>query len=202
MILIGLTGGIGSGKSKVADVFRTLGIPVFESDTIAKSIMETDQLVRNKIIEVLGPQAYTASDQLDRKWIASQVFSDEHKLEQLNAVVHPAVHSALLAWSKEETQRSAPYLIQESAILFEENLTDRFKAIILVVADEEIRISRVMERDNAAREKVMKRIQHQWSDKKKITLSDYIIFNDAERSLITQVTDIDKMIRSTEIQIC
>ena len=195
MKLIGLTGGIGSGKSMVATIFSNLGIPVYESDSRAKMIMESDTSLRNGIIELLGPAAYN-DDHLNRAWIASQVFSDQEKLDQLNAIIHPAVYKDLMKWSEQDEQKNAPYLIQESAILFEENLTNRFDAIILVVADQETRITRVIARDNVQREKVMKRIQHQWPDEKKIPLSDYVIFNDGERSLMAQVMDIDRMIRA------
>ena len=196
MNLIGLTGGIGSGKTKVASVFETLGIPVYDSDMRAKYLMNTKEDLRAKITNLFGPEAYSAEDELNRTWIASKVFSDHEQLEKLNAIVHPAVYEDLLEWTNEPQQNSAPYLIQESAILFEENLTKRLNAIILVVAPEELRISRVMARDNVTREDVLKRIQLQWPDEKKIASSDYVIYNDGERSLITQVRDIDIMIRS------
>jgi len=195
MKLIGLTGGIGSGKSTVAGLFMTLGIPVYESDSRAKELMVSDNETREKIISLFGKEAYLGIDQLNKTYIASIVFSDAHKLDQLNTIVHPAVYSDLMKWSALDSQKSAPYLIQESAILFEENLTSRFNAIILVVADQETRISRVMERDKVSRDKVLKRVHFQWTDEKKIPFSDYVIFNDAERSLITQVMDVDKMIR-------
>jgi dephospho-CoA kinase len=199
MKLIGLTGGIGSGKSTVAGMFQILGIPVYESDSMAKSLMTSDKPTKEKIIDLFGQEAYLGNDHLNKSYIASIVFADTQKLDQLNAIVHPAVYSDLMKWSDLETQKGAPYLIQESAILFEENLTDRFEAIILVVADQETRISRVMARDKVSRDKILKRVQHQWRDEKKIPLSDYVIFNDGERSLITQVTYIDKMIK---IRVC
>jgi len=195
MKLIGLTGGIGSGKSMVATIFSNLGIPVYESDSRAKQLMETDETTRNAVIELLGSKAFV-DDQLNRTWIASQVFSDQDKLDQLNAIIHPTVFKDLMSWAEQDQQKNAPYLIQESAILFEENLTERFHAIILVVADQETRIARVIARDNVPREKVMKRIQHQWPDERKIPLSDYVIFNDGERSLMAQVMDVDRVIRS------
>ena len=194
MRLIGLTGGIGSGKSLVSGMFVTLGIPVYESDSRAKSIMITPP-VRSKIISLLGPEAYK-DNALNTSWIAAEVFADERKLEQLNAIVHPAVYKDLMNWAAEEQQAQSPYLLQESAILFEENLTARFEAIIMVAADQEERISRVIARDGVTRESVLKRMAHQWNDEKKIPLSDFVIFNDAGRSLITQVMDIDKMLRA------
>lgn len=196
MKLIGLTGGIGSGKSTVAEVFKTLGIPVYESDARAKEIMSSDAKVRSHIIDLLGPEAYGKRNNIDRTWIASQVFSDRQKLDKLNAIVHPAVFADLLDWVSEEKQQNAPYLIQESAIIFEEDLLKRLDAVILVVSNEEVRIARVMERDNWTRDQVSDRIAHQWKDEAKIPLADYVIFNDAGRSLINQVMDIDKMIKA------
>ncbi len=160
MKLIGLTGGIGSGKSTVAGLFRTLGIPVYESDQRAKDLMQTNHQVRNEIIALFGPEAYNAEMILNRAWIASKAFTNPTLLKQLNDIVHPAVFQDLIDWTGEETQRNAPYLIQESALLFEEQLAKRFSAIILVVAPEEIRIERVMKRDGVTKEDVQKRINN------------------------------------------
>jgi len=196
MNLIGLTGGIGSGKTTVASIFNTLGIPVYDSDFRAKHLMNSEADIKEQIITLFGKEAYTPANELNRHYIASRVFSDQTQLEQLNAIVHPAVYKDLLAWSKEHNQVSSPYLIQESAILFEENLTRRLNAIILVVAPEELRIERTMSRDNVTRDEVLKRIKLQWPDEKKIPASDYVIYNDGERPLIDQARDIDLMIRS------
>lgn len=191
-----MTGGIGAGKSTVAKLFMTLGIPVYDSDARAKKLMSQDENLKKQITALLGPEAYLADRSLNRSWIASQVFSDPSKLNKLNSIVHPAVFKDLQAWAAEEKQIQASYKIQESAILFEEDLTSRLESIILVVADEETRISRVMERENVSRQDVVNRMNHQWSDQKKLPLADYVIFNDSGRSLITQVMDIDRMIRS------
>ncbi len=195
MKLIGLTGGIGSGKSTVASIFTTLGIPVYNSDVRAKLLMNENEELRKKIIDLFGQEAYSDNLELKTSWMASTVFNDRDQLLKLNAIVHPAVYQDLVEWSSQPEQLAAPYLIQESAILFEENLTDRFEGIILIVASEEIRISRVMQRDEVAREKILQRISNQWMDEKKIPLSDFVIFNDGVRSLIEQVRDIDLMIR-------
>jgi len=196
MKLIGLTGGIGSGKTTVAGLFRTLGIPVFESDARAKWLMNEDEIVREQIIRLFGTDAYTNNQELNRSWVASKVFTDQALLKQLNAIVHPAVYEDLKRWAAEEPQSSAPYLLQESAILFEEDLLSRLQAIILVVASEETRISRVLKRDGSTADQIRNRMKFQWADEKKIPLSDFIIFNDGERSLIAQVMDIDQMIRN------
>ena len=197
MKLIGLTGGIGSGKSTVAGLFRTLGIPVYESDERAKQLMNENASVRNQIIQLFGADAYAAETGLNRPLLASKVFIDPSLLKQLNAIVHPAVHEDLKTWAKEDAQMSAPYLLQESAILFEEDLTKRLDSTILVVAPEEIRIDRVMKRDNHSREQILDRIKMQWPDERKIPLADFVIYNDGERALILQVRDIDVMIRQS-----
>ena len=196
MKLIGLTGGIGSGKTIVADIFRTLGIPVYVSDERAKILMHADETVKNQIITLFGPKAYHEDGQLNNSWIASQVFNDRNVLLQLNAIVHPAVFLDLQQWASQASQVAAPYLIQESAILFEADLTKRFDAIVLVVAPEAIRIQRVMQRDGASKEAVMARMNNQWPDAEKIVRADFVIYNDGLRALIPQVTDIDQMIRS------
>ena len=196
MKLIGLTGGIGSGKSTVAGLFRTLGIPVYESDVRAKLLMNENKEVKEQILKLFGHDAYSNDQELNRSWVASKVFSDPSLLKQLNAIVHPGVYNDLKQWANEELQRAAPYLLQESAILFEEDLLSGLQAIILVVAPETTRISRVMKRDNSTEEQIRHRMKFQWPDEKKIPLSDFIIYNDGERSLISQVMDIDQMIRN------
>ncbi len=194
MKLIGLTGGIGSGKSTVAGLFPTLGIPVYESDQRAKSLMQSNAQLKDEIIALFGPEAYDLESKLNRGWIASKAFTNPALLQQLNDIVHPAVFQDLIDWTRVESQRNAPYLIQESALLFEEQLDKRFSAIILVVAPEEVRIERVMNRDSVAREDVVKRINNQLPDIKKIPHSDFVIYNDGTRSLIDQVMDIHRMI--------
>ena len=196
MKLIGLTGGIGSGKSTVAGLFRTLDIPVYESDVRAKLLMNENKEVKEQILKLFGPGAYSNDQELIRSWLASKVFSDPSLLKQLNAIVHPGVYNDLKQWANEELQRAAPYLLQESAILFEEDLLSKLQAIILVVAPEATRISRVMKRDNSTEEQIRDRMKFQWPDEKKIPISDFIIYNDGERSLISQVMDIDQMIRN------
>jgi dephospho-CoA kinase len=195
MKLIGLTGGIGSGKSTVAGLFRTLGIPVYESDLRARSLMKDNEHVRKEIISLFGPEAYILNNELNRAWIASRVFSNPPLLRQLNGIVHPAVFQDLITWVAEESQRNAPYLIQESALLFEEDLVKRMTSTILVIAPENVRIERVIKRDGILRDEVLERIKNQWPDQRKIPGADYIIYNDGDRPLIEQVMDIDRMIR-------
>jgi len=196
MKIIGLTGGIGSGKSTVADLFRTLSIPVYESDARAKNLMNTNAELRNKIEKLLGPQSYI-NGEINRPWIAEQVFGNKELLHQLNSIVHPAVQADAITWANSPELVNSPYVIKESAILFEENLAEQLDGIILVVAPVTIRIERVMARDGMTKDQVEERIQHQWTDEMKIPLSDYVVYNDGERSIIEQVIEIDRMIRAT-----
>jgi dephospho-CoA kinase len=193
--LIGLTGGIGSGKSTVASIFLSLEIPVYQSDVRARELMNTDTTLRQHIINLLGKKAYLPSGEADRPWIANRVFTDKSLLQQLNEIIHPAVAADVSKWASTGQNLHAPYLIKESAILFEEELTASLDAVILVIAPEAMRIERVMQRDQITREKVLERINNQWPDSKKIPLADYIIYNDGVRSLIEQVLDIDKIIK-------
>lgn len=158
--------------------------------------MNESNELRDQVIGLFGHEAYSSDQELNRSWVASKVFSNPPLLEQLNAIVHPAVYEDLKRWVKEDPQHQAPYLLQESAILFEEDLLSRLQAIILVVAPENIRIARVMKRDNTIEEQIRDRMKYQWPDEKKIPLSDFIIYNDGERSLISQVMDVDQMIRN------
>ena len=196
MKLIGLTGGIGSGKSTIAEIFQTLGIPVFDSDRRAKFLMHSNPKLREEIINLFGREAYSANYELNRAFIASSVFKDPEMLQKLNALVHPAVFEDLVEWVQQPPQAEAPYLLQESAILFEADLASRFSAIILVIAPPDVKISRVIARDGMSKEAIEERMRNQWPDDQKIPFADYIIYNDGIRSLIAQVTDIDRMIRT------
>jgi dephospho-CoA kinase len=194
MQMIGLTGGIGSGKTTVAGIFRSMRIPVYDSDSRAKWLMESDPHVIEGITGLFGEGSYDKDGRFQRSWIAERVFGNETMLDKLNAIVHPAVGKDVRVWITHPDRSTAPYVLKESAILFEENLVSDLNAMILVVAPEEVRIRRVVARDQVTEEKVRARILHQWSDEKKIPLSDYVIFNDGERSLIEQVLDIHQVI--------
>ena len=173
MIKVGLTGGIGSGKTTVAGVFRDLGVPVYNSDERARALMEGDDALREAITGLLGPEAYWDSG-LDREYVASRVFRDKALLQALNHLVHPVVRRDFLAWAAEQ---KAPYIMQEAAILFENGAYKGFDRMILVTAPKEMRIRRVMERDSIPRESVIARMKNQWETSRKIPLSDYVIEN-------------------------
>ena len=174
MKVLGLTGGIGSGKTTVAGFFEELGIPVFIADLEAKKIMNEDRLVREEIIELLGKEAYV-DGKPNRKFIAEQVFNDQPKLEQLNAIIHPAVGTYFQQWK--DHQQNVPYVVYEAAILFEKGGYKRCDKNLLVIAPYEERIKRLLQRDNSTLEEIKARINNQWSDEKKAALADFIIDN-------------------------
>lgn len=173
MICVGLTGGIGSGKSTVASYFAALGIPVYDSDTHAKALMQNDPSLRDQITQLLGPKAYN-KEGLDRRWIASRVFSDPDLLKALNKRVHPAVRADFDRW---RTEQKAPYVLQEAAILIENGAYQYLDYTILVIAPQKVRIERVVARDQVAPKQVQERMKQQWADADKIPLADFVIEN-------------------------
>jgi dephospho-CoA kinase len=183
MLKIGLTGGIGSGKSAVAGIFNVLGIPVFDADTNAKLVMETDASLSAAIKKLFGEESYLEG-KLNRPYIASLVFSDAFKLDQLNALVHPATISAANNWMHEQT---TPYVIKEAALLFEAGSAAHLDFIIGVYAPQHIRIKRVMDRDNVTREQVLARMNRQINEEIKMKLCDFVLVNDEQQLLIPQV---------------
>ncbi|MGS2739523.1 dephospho-CoA kinase [Sinomicrobium sp. M5D2P17] len=171
-MIVGLTGGIGSGKSTVASMFSELGVPVYIADVEAKKLMYTPG-VRDKITGVFGEKAYTDSGP-DNMYIAGIVFRDKEKLAILNSIIHPEVGRHFKKWY---SKQKGPYVIKEAAILFESGASKDCDAVIMVMAPLETRIKRVMLRDGTSQEAVMNRIGNQWDDDKKAGLSDYVITN-------------------------
>ncbi|HRI19304.1 MAG TPA: dephospho-CoA kinase [Panacibacter sp.] len=184
MLKVGLTGGIGSGKSTVAAIFETLGIPVFDADSVAKNIMNEDEALKQKIKETFGEAAYSDGI-LNRKYIAGIVFNDATKLEQLNAFVHPAAIAAGEKWASEQT---TPYTIKEAALFFESGSAAGIDYIIGVYAPQHLRIQRVMQRDGTTRDEVLARINKQIDEDIKMKLCDFVVVNDEQQLLIPQVT--------------
>lgn len=189
MIKVGLTGGIGSGKSTVAKIFQEMGVPVFISDEEAKQIQDSSAAVKAAIIALLGNEIYTAEGKLDRAQTAAAVFSDKEKLKQLNAIVHPAVAEAFRLFC--EKYKDAPYVIKEAAILFETGLNKQLDKMITVTAPDELRIKRVMERDGADEDAIRKRFSNQMPQEEKAGLSDFVIVNDEKELLLPQVVKIN-----------
>ena len=173
MKIVGITGGIGSGKTTIARFFHEeFGIPVYYADKEAKNLMHTQELVR-PITELLGERAYKDGN-LDRAYVASKVFEDTDLLNKLNGIVHPAVGKHFIDWAEKQ---NAPYVLKEAAILFENGNASDCDAVILVTAPEDMRIQRVLERDHTTVEDVRVRMNKQWSDSEKIPLADFVIEN-------------------------
>ena len=190
--MIGLTGGIGSGKSVVAKIFTTLGIPVFNADEAAKHIMQTNPEMKAKLIEQFGSSIYNASG-LQKEKLAAIVFNDPYQLQLLNAIVHPVTIQAAKDWAANQT---SPYVIKEAALIFESAAADGLFKVIGVTAPLSLRIQRVMQRDGVSKEQVEARMQHQISDTIKMRLCDYVIENNNQQMLIPQVLELDKAIRA------
>ena len=185
---IGITGGIGSGKSTVCRIFQQLGYQVYSADDRAKSLMITHTPLMDRIKLLLGDQAYLSDGRLNRKWIGAQVFSDKEKLQGLNELVHPAVRRDFENWRNTLlSSYEKSFLLYEAAILFESGGKDRVDAVITVYAPKEIRIQRVMNRDKTTREHVEARMANQWPDQQKLDLADFAIYNDGSHMLIPQV---------------
>ena len=184
MILkVGLTGGIGSGKSTVAQIFEILGTPVYYADIEAKRLMNEHPELRTAITNVFGQEAYS-NDILNRKYLASIVFSDSSKLELRNSLVHPVTKKDSENWMNRQT---TPYAIHEAALIFEARVSDRLNYVIGVSSPLELRIKRAMERDKVDRDEILKRMNQQMDEKAKMNKSDFIILNDEQQLLIPQV---------------
>jgi len=171
--IVGLTGGIGSGKSTIAAYFKKRGVPVYIADDEAKKIMNDPEVVKK--VQSVFEENIIENKQLNRKKIAELVFSSPEQLKKLNSIVHPEVKKHFLDWVKKHEKH--PFVIKEAAILFESGTYKDCDKIILVTAPEALKIARVMRRDNVSREQVLERMKNQWSDEKKIPLSDYVIQN-------------------------
>lgn len=194
MYLLGLTGGIGSGKTLVCSLLERLGIPVYYADAAAKRLMNQDPVLAGAIIRLLGEEAYHGTS-LNRGFVADAVFGDPDLLAQLNALVHPAVRKDFSIWV--EHQERVPYVVEEAAILFESGAHRFLDGSVLVYAPEELRIRRVMERDGVEELSVRKRMMHQMNEEEKMKLADHIIYNDDRQMLLPQVIALHNKLLNT-----
>ncbi|MEQ8469559.1 MAG: dephospho-CoA kinase [Marinoscillum sp.] len=183
---VGITGGIGAGKSIVARVFSTLDIPVYDADSRAKWLMNHEPTLKSQIIDLIGARAYQ-NGTLNRKHISSIAFKDQDLLDKLNALVHPAVAKDFDKWSKDQL---SPYVLKEAALLFEANSYKSLDRIITVTAPEELRIARVIKRDGRAEQEVKDIISKQWPESRKTAQSDFVIENNEEKMIIPQVLEV------------
>ncbi|MFB6340119.1 dephospho-CoA kinase [Saccharicrinis sp. FJH62] len=193
MLKVGITGGIGGGKSTVSKIIEVFGYPVYNADSRAKYLMNHDDILRQQISELFGSEIYKTGE-LDRKAMASRVFTDPALLKQVESYVHPAVYRDFENWSREQ---ASDIVFKEAAILFESNGNLTVDRVICVTAPLETRIARVIHRDHLTREDVLNRMKNQWPDKKKIEMSDYVVYADDDHSVIRQVDEILKNLKKT-----
>jgi dephospho-CoA kinase len=186
MLKIGLTGGIGSGKSTVAKIFELLGIPVYYADDRAKELMNTDPYLRTKIIEHFGEAAYSGNI-LNRSYIASIVFNNKEKLQLLNSFVHPVTIADSESWMRAQ---STPYAVREAALIFESKVNLQLDYVIGVSAPQLLRIQRLTERDPVTPEEIEKRMSNQMDEDEKMALCDFVIVNDETEPVIPQVIEL------------
>ncbi len=180
---VGLTGGIGSGKTTVAKIFETLGVPVYYADDAAKRIMNEDETLRGRIIALFGAESYEG-DQLNRPFVAAQVFKNEQQLIALNALVHPLTIEDSEKWMEQQT---TPYVIKEAALVFESDVWKHLDKVIGVSAPYELRLQRAMQRDGISRDAVQARMAKQMNEEEKMKRCDYVLYNDEAQLLIPQV---------------
>jgi len=187
MLNVGITGGIGVGKTTVCKIFETLDIPVYYSDDRAKRLMTGNRKVKRAIVDLFGKEAYFRNGRLNRKVIGSQVFKDQQRLGALNQIVHPAVFQDAIEWVQ---RQRAPYVLQEAALLVESGRYKMFDKLIVVSAPEVVKIQRVQRRDRKSETEVKAIIDKQMPDELKLAKADFVILNDGEQALIPQVMKI------------
>lgn len=189
MLKIGITGGIGSGKTTACKVFETLGISVFYADAIAKQLMTSDEVLINGVKNAFGHESYTSAGALNTKYIANLVFNDVVALQKLNSLVHPAVFRAFDSWVQNVPQNT-PYVLKEAALLFESGSYQSCDKNIVVIAPRQLKLDRVIHRDRVTEKEVLARMDKQFTDEQKIKMADYILENTEQHSLILQILDL------------
>lgn len=193
MIKVGITGGIGSGKSTACKVFRALGIPVFEADAEARKLQNTDPVIRQQLIELFGTDVYLQDQTINRKFLAPIVFNNPNLLLKLNEIIHLVVRKAFYDWYEKQ---DAPYILHEAAILFETGFYKMMDKTITIATDENQRIERVMKRDGVTDQQVIARLRNQWTDEERIKHADFVIHNNDDELIVPQIITIDKKIRA------
>lgn len=192
MLKIGVTGGIGSGKSTVCNYLKNIGVPVFTSDEVAIDLLNKNSTLKEKVKRKFGREIYKLDRTLDRERLATIVFKDPQALESLNQMVHPVVEKTFINWCELHSKRA--YIIKEAAILFETGNYKTLDKVITVFAPQEERIKRAMKRDGVTKEMVMKRVRFQLSDEERNKMADYIIINENKAELLPQIMHIHEML--------
>lgn len=191
-IKVGITGGIGSGKSTVCKIFKLLGVPVFEADIVAKQLQHANQKIKQGLIRLFGEDIYTHEGIVDRKKLADIIFNNDLMLSEVNELIHPVVHEEFENWLKKQ---NSIYIIQEAAILFESGFYKTMDFTILISASEEQRIDRVMKRDGMNREIIIQRMKKQWNEEKKQKLASFVIHNDNTNLVVPEIIKINKNLK-------
>jgi len=196
MLRIGITGGIGSGKSTVAKVFAALGVPVYDSDSRAKHVMAHDLVLQAQLQEAFGAEAYDAAGQLNRPYLARVAFNDAAQLARLNALVHPRVGEDFAAWSATQAAAGQPYILKEAALLYESGAYKGLDAIITVFAPAEVRAARVLRRDaHRSATDVQAIMEKQLSEDEKLARAEHVVYNDDSQLVLPQVLALDAAFR-------
>jgi dephospho-CoA kinase len=191
---IGITGGIGSGKSTVCEIFKLLGVPVFHADAEAKKLQDNDLIIKKLLINSFGNYIYFKDGKLDRKKLAGLIFNDPTALSNVNSIIHPRVRLSFQKWTDKHQDTS--YVLYEAAVLLESGYSSDFDRNILVLADEKIRIERVIRRDHISEDLVRQRIKNQMPDSQKIKMVDFLIENNNRKLLFPQILELHKLIIS------
>lgn len=198
LLKIGITGGIGSGKSTVCKVFSSLGIPIYEADSRAKWLMTNDEILKNKIKDAFGKESYFENGDLNRNFLAQQVFNQGDKVKILNSLVHPQVGIDYLNWIEKNSK--SPYVLNEAALMFESGSYQRLDKVITVFAPDTIRLERVSNRDpHRSREEIKGIMQKQIPEEEKIKRADYVIYNDGKQLIIPQVLKLHQLFTNTNV---
>lgn len=197
MLKIGITGGIGTGKTVVSRVFALLGVPVYDSDARAKWVMHHDAVLRQELIAAFGSEAFTEEDELNRAYIASVVFNNPERLEQLNALVHPHVRNDFAQWAALHADK--PYVLKEAALMYESEAWKQMDQIITVFAPMEIRIKRLLHRDtHRTEEDIRNIISKQLSEEERMSRAEHIIYNDNQQLIIPQVLRLHEQLTASD----
>lgn len=186
ILKVGITGGIGSGKSMICRVFACLGVPIYDADTRARWMMNNHQALKKEVIAEFGAEAYDSNGQLNRPYMAQLVFNDSNKVKALNALVHPKVGQDFVEWA--EAYPNAPYLLKEAALMFESGSSKALDYVITVFAPNDVRIRRVLQRDPHRSEAQVKAIfGKQLAEEEKIKRADFVVYNDDQQMVLPQV---------------
>jgi dephospho-CoA kinase len=186
--IIGITGGIGSGKSLICKIFSTMNVPIYDADSRAKHLINNDLSLKKSIKNLLGENAYTSNDEYNRAWVASQVFNNPDLLKQLNSLVHPCVHKDAYNWVKKYP--NSPFLLYEAALMKAAGDSNMFNKVIVINAPINLRIKRIQARDKRSEQEIRDIIARQVSDEERLKIADYVIENDDKKAVLEQVLEI------------